>query len=136
MSKKGPTATPAPSASKAGADLAAFLANPLVGYALGGLVILLGVWWLVKALPQLFSNLEKGGKAGFDLVDRTFSGAVDRVGAAIGSIIGPGSQVQTERDRIDQVQGLVTPGDRALSDLVDSPYEYFRGLIVGPRISN
>jgi len=126
---------PAPKPGAA-ANTASFLANPLVAYGIGGLLLLLAVWAIIKALPSLFGGLEKGGKAGFDMVDRAFSGYVDRMTTAYADIVKrPESQVSDQRTRTDQVKGVLVQGDRALSDAVDSPYEYFRGLIMGPRVN-
>lgn len=129
-------ATPKPKANLAdtAGNVSEFLANPAVAYGLGALAIIIALWLLVKMLPGLFGGLEKGGKAAFDTVERTFNATVDRMQTAYSDIVvRPSSQNLDQRTRTDQVKGVGVDGDRALSDLVDSPYEYFKGLIMGPR---
>lgn len=97
---------------------AAWLTNPVVIYGAGGLVVLLAAYFI---LPKLFGGFKVGfGKAWdgfFNALATLFPGNAD--------------QKLADRTRADEVAGLVSQGDRSLSDLWDSPLSFAKKLILG-----
>jgi hypothetical protein len=93
------------------------LANPV---AIWGVAIL-GVGLAASfVLPYLFSKFQLGFNAG-----------IDSLFADLSSIVGHNpDQNPNDRSATDEVTGLLAAnqGDRALSDLVDSPVAYVEGL--------
>ena len=89
----------------AGETILKILSNPLVLYALGGIGIFIIARYLI---PNLFN----AGKT-------AFNSQVDETLGALSTIVGaPSSQEPEKRTTFDSIRGLVTQGDRALSDLI------------------
>lgn len=99
---------------------ATVLSNPVVWY------VLIGIGAVIVAdtlLPDIF----KKAKAGI-------GGAFDDITSGLGQIVGHNpDQNPDNRTREDQLRGLLSAQDqdRALSDLVDDPWQYIKGLVVG-----
>lgn len=89
------------------------LINPVVQWALGLFALYLVLRFVV---PDLFSGIKKA-----------FGGVTDSVLSALSNIVrAPESQELSKRTAADQVKGLVTEGDRSLSDLVDEPTTFLK----------
>ncbi len=108
--------------------------NPAFPYiALAGVVLLLllGLYFLI---PMFYSGGKDAAKQAFSDLSTGLGGAVDSTLKNISSIAGFNpDQNPADRTRTDEVKGLVAAnqGDRALSDLVDSPWQYLKNLVTG-----
>lgn len=99
-------------------------------------------WWAVVgigaivAVRYILPGAVKSAEGAIVGVGEDIVSGVGKIYTATGDIVGHNSnQNPTQRTRADQVKGLLSAdkGDRALSDLVDDPWQYVKGLVVGTK---